>query len=171
MQNFGLGRVKRAKYENTILFLCWNQPNHRLVGKKKLAKLLYYVDFDRFEYKESMRTVTGDTYYRFPMGPVPGVFEQITADLALKEDLRLGSHSFGVEYQNAEVYEAAHAPDLSVFDEDDLFILERVVRVHGDKTGKELEEQTHREAPWRSADMREEIIPETAFYRETDFEV
>lgn len=171
MHGLGLGGINRAKYENAVLFLCWHQPQHRLVGKKKLAKLLYYVDFDRFEYKESMRTITGDTYYRLPMGPVPGVFEQVTADLALKEDLRLGSHSFGAEYQNAEVYEAAHAADLSVFDEDDLFILERVVRVHGGKNGKELEEQTHREAPWRSAAMREEIIPETAFYRETDFAV
>lgn len=169
MQNSCLGTVNQAKYENAILFLCWNQPNHRLVGKKKLAKLLYYVDFDRFEYKESMQTVTGDTYYRLPMGPVPEVFEQVTKALELKKDLRLGSHSYGEEYRDAKVYEATHAPNLSVFDEDDLFILERVIRVHGSKTGAELEEQTHREAPWRSADMSEEIIPATAFYRETNF--
>lgn len=60
--------INEQKYENVILYLIANMRDGMIHGKKKLAKLLYYVDFDRFEYKESMETITGDSYKHRPMG-------------------------------------------------------------------------------------------------------
>ena len=50
------------KYKNAILYLCSKSSDSAIHGKKKLAKLLYFADFDRFEYEESMQTVTGDSH-------------------------------------------------------------------------------------------------------------
>ena len=49
-----MAEINKSKYENTILYLISHMSDHKIHGKKKLAKLLYYVDFDRFEYNESM---------------------------------------------------------------------------------------------------------------------
>src|SRR5262245_18001521 len=49
-------------------------------GKVKLFKLLYLIDFE--SYVLLGKSLTGETYERFPMGPVPRTlwhdFEQIT---------------------------------------------------------------------------------------------
>ena len=45
--------IDEQKYENVILYLIANMRDGMIHGKKKLAKLLYYVDFDRFEYQLS----------------------------------------------------------------------------------------------------------------------
>ena len=40
--------LDRNKYEQTILYLC-SRLGGEVKGKKKLAKLLYFADFDFFE--------------------------------------------------------------------------------------------------------------------------
>lgn len=58
--------------------------------QKKLVKLLYYVDFDRFEYKESMQSVTGDIYRNWPMGPVPDEYGSVILQLIESGKLQVG---------------------------------------------------------------------------------
>ncbi len=161
--------MDKKKYRNVILFLISRMSDKTIHGKKKLAKLLYYVDFDRYEYKESMVTVTGDEYRHLPMGPVPDGYQRIVEGMV---DDGLITVSEKTEYQTPRpttLYMSDAEPDLSVFDEDDLFILERVVRLYGGLTGKELGDRSHEEAPWLSVDNGEHIPFSFAFYRDTDF--
>lgn len=52
--------------------------NTRKCGKVKLFKLLYFLDFEHF--KRTGRSVTGQTYNAWKMGPVPvALFEEIDA--------------------------------------------------------------------------------------------
>lgn len=67
--------LHRKKYQNAVLYLC-QQLKGEIHGKKKLAKLLYFVDFDFYERYE--KSITGDTYKALPMGPVPSAFGAIT---------------------------------------------------------------------------------------------
>jgi len=82
-----MSKMAKDKYENTILYLC-DAVGGSLRGKKKLAKLLYYVDFDRYEYNESEKSVTGDVYKAWKMGPVPQHFSKVIDD----DDLRIMQH-------------------------------------------------------------------------------
>ena len=54
-------KKSQQKYANAILFLC-QQLGGSITGKKKLFKLLYYIDFDNYEYRESMQSITGNDY-------------------------------------------------------------------------------------------------------------
>ena len=72
-------------------------------------------------------------------------------------------------YRPTTVYSSDVKPDMSVFDEDDKRILERVIRHYGASSGRDLELRSHGEAPWRAVGERESIPFELAFYRETDF--
>lgn len=161
-------KAATTKYENTILYLC-NALGGAVNGKKKLAKLLYYTDFDRYEYKESMTSVTGDSYKHWKMGPVPDHYTAVINKLEKQDKLIHKSVDSGVGYNPTEVYVCKTKPDMSVFNEDDLRILNRVVKKYGGLTGKELETLTHQEAPYVATEPDEEISYDLAFYRETDF--
>lgn len=162
--------INERKYENVILYLIANMRDGMIHGKKKLAKLLYYVDFDRFEYKESMETITGDSYRHRPMGPVPDQFQDVVERMRRQGRINVKEiQEYDNMYRSTTVYSSDVKPDMSVFDEDDKRILERVIRHYGASSGRDLELRSHGEAPWRAVGERESIPFELAFYRETDF--
>lgn len=163
-------RINQKKYENVILYLCRGLGGS-ISGKKKLAKLLYYVDFDHFEYRESMKSVTGDKYKAWRMGPVPEHYMDIVSKLEKEGKLKKRSVPSEIRGMNpTEVFETEVDPDESVFSEDEKYILDRVIKKYGGLTGKQLEVLTHQEAPFVATDQSEEIAYELAFYRGTEFE-
>lgn len=158
-----------SKYENVILFLISKMRDGKIHGKKKLAKLLYYVDFDRFEFHESMETVTGDQYKHRPMGPVPDEFISVTESMEAQGKISISEvDEYGLSHPTT-IYKALLSPDMAVFSHDDIAILNRVAEHYADKSGKDLELKSHGEAPWRGVEEQEHIPFELAFYRETDF--
>lgn len=160
--------TQAKKYENTILYLC-KALGGTVNGKKKLAKLLYYADFDRYEYKESMQSVTGDTYKHWKMGPVPNSYTKVIERLEKSGKLTHSLKGNDPGYNPTEVYACQAEPDMSTLDADDITIMKRVVQKYGGLTGKELEILTHQEAPYIATEPDEEIPYDLAFYRETDF--
>jgi uncharacterized phage-associated protein len=161
-------KLDSKKYENTILYLC-DALGGSLQGKKKLAKLLYYVDFDRYEYKESAKSVTGDVYKSWKMGPMPKHFAEILEIMHKSGSIDIQETEGGSGYLPTAVYSSKIQPDMSVFDEDDIKILKHVVTRYGKLNGKQLEDLTHAEAPYIGTDPNDEIVYELAFYRGTDF--
>ena len=82
-----MSRAKASdkKYMNAILFLC-KKLGGSVVGKKKLYKLLYYIDFDKYEYKESMKSITGNEYIAWKMVTVP-IDRGVVLDLMIADGL------------------------------------------------------------------------------------
>lgn len=164
-----MGRdINLEKYENAILYLC-HKLGGSVFGKKKLYKLLYYVDFDKFEYKESMNPVTGETYQAWKMGPVPVHFSEIIKDMQERSLLQHTQQETTPNYHPTDIYTAITDADETVFTEDEKFILDRVIRKYGQLTGKQLEDLTHAEAPYIATEASGDIDYELAFYRETEF--
>jgi uncharacterized phage-associated protein len=160
--------INNKKYQNAILYLC-QQQGGALYGKKKLAKLLYYLDFDRYEYKESTKSVTGDIYKALPMGPFPEHMAGVVQTLAKNGRLKVGRAESSPGYHPTEVYECKADPDMSVFDEEEKTMLKRVATRYGHLNGKQLEDLTHAEAPYVGTKLSDEIAYDLAFYRGTDF--
>jgi uncharacterized phage-associated protein len=135
------------KYKNAILYFC-ERFGGSLRGRKKLAKLLYFADFDRFEYKESMKSITGDSYSVLQMGPVPDTYKDIAQELVHEGALEILNEPTSYDH-SMEIYRLlpGAAPDMSIFDDDERFILDRVVKKYGALNGSQLAELTHAEAP------------------------
>ena len=55
------------KFKNIVLFLAYNAGLD--VGKKKLAKLLYFIDFTLYELRK--KSLTGMKYTKMDYGPMP----------------------------------------------------------------------------------------------------
>lgn len=163
-----MGKINEQKYENVILYLC-NKLGGSIFGKKKLAKLLYYVDFDHFEYKESMRSITGDIYQAWKMGPVPENYTNVISKMQKENKLKTKRVENPLGLNPTEVFIAEEQANENAFSEDEKFILDRVVSKYGRLSGKELETLTHQEAPYVATENNQIISYELAFYRGTDF--
>jgi uncharacterized phage-associated protein len=157
---------RSKKYEQAILYLC-SKLGTEVRGKKKLAKLLYFVDFDYFEKNQTY--FTGEKYKKLPMGPFPMHMEGVIDKLAKKEVLSVKSIQEYEGYNPTEVYKSLHGPDVSVFTEKEKEILDRVIKKYGHLSGKQLEDITHAEAPYIGTEEGEEIDYELAYYRGTEF--
>ena len=158
--------LHRKKYLNTVLYLC-RKLKGEVRGKKKLAKLLYFADFDLYE--KSQKSITGDVYHALPMGPVPSALEEITTEMTKKKMLGIDQVEEREGYNPTEVYKCLVEPDLSVFDEEEKKMLDRISIKYGHLNGKQLEELSHAEAPYVGTELRKDIPYELAFYRGTDF--
>ena len=149
--------LQKKKYQNAVLYLC-RKLKGEIRGKKKLAKLLYFVDFDFYE--KNQESITGDVYKALPMGPVPVALEEITAEMMNKKMLAIEQVEEREGYNPTEVYRSLTAPDLSVFDDEEKKMLDRVIVRYGHLTGKQLEELSHTEAPYIGTEPRKEIAYE-----------
>jgi uncharacterized phage-associated protein len=161
-------KLNEKKYKNAILYLAKNSTHGRVWGRKKMYKLLYFLDFDFFEKYE--KPITGDIYHRLQMGPAPAYFDVMAQELVNEGRLSLGKGKSVGGYNDAYVYKALQEPDISVFDEKELRVLKRVIALYGDKTGTQLEILTHKEAPYLAVKEGEEMPLELAHYRDTNFE-
>lgn len=161
-------KLNEKKYKNAILFLSKNTRRGSVWGKKKMYKLLYFLDFDFFEKHE--RSITGDVYHNLQMGPAPTYFDAMVDELVKNGLLKVGRGKSGPGYNDAYIYIALKDPDESVFDEEELEMLKRIVRKYGDKTGTQLETLTHKEAPYLAVDKGQEMPLELAHYRGTKFD-
>jgi len=158
--------INKKKYEQVILYLC-NKLGGEIHGKKKLAKLLYFSDFDFFE--KNQRPITGDVYKALPMGPFPMGLDNITVEMTKKKEISVDSVEEREGYVPTEVYRCLIESDISVLDAEEIWMLDRVALKYGQLTGKQLEDLSHAEAPYIGTEPRKEIPYELAFYRGTEF--
>ncbi|MFA6315097.1 MAG: Panacea domain-containing protein [Candidatus Paceibacterota bacterium] len=158
--------IDQKKYQNTVLYLC-DKLGGELRGKKKLAKLLYFADFDFYE--KNQRSITNDVYCALPMGPFPTELDSVTDAMKKGKKMVIDEVVEHVGYNPTEVYRILEKPDVSVFEREEIKMLDRIILKYGHLNGKQLEELSHAEAPYTSAEAYAEIPYEFSYYRGTDF--
>ena len=159
-------KINEKKYKNAVLYLC-SKLGGEVRGKKNLAKLLYFADFDLYEKRQ--KSLTGDVYRALPMGPFPSALEDTTRAMEKKKVLMVKNVEEREGYNPTEVYSCLVDPDLTAFDGEEKKMLDRIITKYGHLNGKQLEELSHAEAPYIGTELRKEIPYELAFYRGTDF--
>lgn len=150
---------EREKLINAIIFFA---DNTRFLGKTKLCKLLYFLDFEHF--KETGRSVTGMDYYAWKMGPVPlDLYEEVEApepDMADKVEF--------VEHPTRRgpmlTVRPLAAIDDSLFSKRELRIMRSLAEEYRDTLAEDMIEATHLEnQPWHKIYVeegkRQQVIP------------
>jgi uncharacterized phage-associated protein len=158
--------LNKKKYENTVLYLC-QKLGGEVRGKKKLAKLLYFADFDFYE--KYQKSITGDTYRALPMGPFPITLEEMTSEMTKNKEIEIDHVPVREGYNATEIYKSLVKPDMSVFSSDETNMLDRIIVKYGHLNGKQLEDLSHGEAPYVGTRPGNEIYYELSYYRDTDF--
>lgn len=154
-------KISEKKYKNAILFFAKKIQNGTL-GKLKMMKLLYYLDFDFFE--KYGKSVTGDEYLRFEKGPVPRMAEKILKEMDGKE-IKITRRAIGDGYKDQHHIEAVKDFDLDVFTKEELLMLDEIAAKWEKFTGSEMKNASHGEAPWIATKDNDVIDYNLAYYR------
>ena len=165
-----LKNYEREKLINAIIFFANNTHN---LGKVKLWKLLYFLDFQH--YRDVGRPVTGLQYYAWPMGPVPvDLHDEVSSpkeDMKEKLELRLSQWEKGTTLFVVPKAEF----DASLFSKRELRLLESLAHEFRDSSAEKMIEATHLEnQPWNKVfnvqRQRQAIIPYQLASRGTEAE-
>jgi len=148
------------KLQQVILFFL-ERINNVHLGRTKLMKLLYYVDFDHFE--KHGKSITGATYRKLPHGPVPDKAQQLIAAMA-KNGLVQEVKAKRADYPQHRLITQERF-DASRFSGDEMQTLEKVAEKWEDATAKQIEAASHAEAPWQATKDGARIDHELAHYR------
>lgn len=154
-------KIDQKKYKNAIIFFAQKIQNGTL-GKLKLMKLLYYLDFDFFE--KYGRSITGDEYLRFEMGPVPRQAKSLLEKMNGKE-IKITKRKIANGYNDQEHIEALTSFDPNVFEPEELLMLADVASKWEKFTGSDMKSASHGEAPWIAAKPNEVIDYNLVYYR------
>ena|SRR3989338_198353 len=155
------GKINEKKYKNAILFFAQKIQNGTM-GKVKLMKLLYFLDFDFFE--KYGKSITGDEYLRFEYGPVPRMGKSIIDKMQGKE-IKISKHRIKEGLNDQERIEALQEPDINVFTSEEVLMLEDVASKWEHHTGSEIKNASHGEAPWIATKPNDVIDYNLAYYR------
>ncbi len=128
--------------------------NKKKIGKLKMSKLLFALDFEHF--KNTGRSVTGIKYYAYPLGPYPKNELEKINDKEMPPDL---SHFMSIlpmyEEDGEEkgyLFKTKHGtkPNLSLFSNRELKIMQWLAEVFYDASGEQMKNWSHqRGTPWQ----------------------
>jgi len=126
----------------------------------KLLKLMYFIDFESYYVTE--KSITENTYYHLPYGPVPDQYKSDIIEKGIKMGLweRTGEHSLILK--NAEMIE-----DIKLEKLDETFV-ELILEKYGSLTGKDLVALSHDDPPWYLTNEGEKIEFELVKWRDSE---
>lgn len=153
-------RIPIPKLKAIILYFCQN-TERKFLGKTKLMKLFYFLDF--IHLKNYGTPVTYDNYVHLEHGPIPSVIKNLVdsvandIDDALLADIITIKRSDGHEIQRIVPLRSFDKKDERYFSKTELEILQKVCAKFGKKNTKYIEDASHNEAPWKKTKLLDNI--------------
>jgi uncharacterized phage-associated protein len=134
-------------------------------GIKKLNKLLYFTDFEY--YSKFSKSITGYNYIKYPRGPVIENYSEIIKEMENNKLLKKEKKEvLGIDkiYTVSKMKNMVE-PDLDLFEKEELEVIRYVLSSNLLKSGKELEEESHNDAPWILSELYQPISYDFVKYR------
>ncbi|OGZ43269.1 MAG: hypothetical protein A3J55_02670 [Candidatus Ryanbacteria bacterium RIFCSPHIGHO2_02_FULL_45_17b] len=166
-------RIPIPKLKAMILyFATFTDP--RLLGKVKLMKLFYFVDFTHV--KNYASPITFDNYVRLEHGPIPSTILNLVDAVEDDTDNAILADSFSIKTRDGSNQKRVvptrefTSKDEKYFTPSELKVLKSVCDRFAGKTGKFIEDKSHEEAAW-SKTKELESIPYTLATEDPDCHV
>ncbi|MCK5459809.1 SocA family protein [Candidatus Parcubacteria bacterium] len=156
-----MNKINEKKYYNIILFFA-NKIRNGTLGKLKMMKLLYFLDFDFFE--KYGKSITGDKYLRWQKGPVPRMAERMIKQMS-GDDIKISRRKIGIGYNDQQHIETLKNFDLKFFSKEELMMMDEIANKWEKFSGAEMKNASHGEAPWIATKPDEIIDYNLAYYR------
>ncbi len=156
-----MAKINEKKYKNIVLFFA-NKIKNGTLGKLKLMKLLYFLDFDFFE--KYGQSVSNDEYLRFENGPVPRMAEKILKQMDGKE-IKISKIKIGFGFNDKLHIGPLKDFDINQFSKEELMMLEEIADKWERFSGSEMKTASHGEAPWIATEPNKVIDYNLAYYR------
>lgn len=141
-----------TKLKAILLYFCEN-TNEKFLGKTKLLKLFYFLDF--IHVKKFGVPITFDEYYHLEHGPVPTIIKNLIDTLSENPECSILSDTIIIEKNDGQNIQKViplrkyGENDKELFSNSEIEILNEVCSRFGDKNTKFIEEASHQESPWK----------------------
>ena len=161
---------EREKLINAIIYFA---NNTQFLGKTKLCKLLFFLDFEHF--KDTGRSVTGMEYFAWKMGPVPvALYEEVDAPEPDLAD-RVAFEEKPTRNGPMLVVRPIADFDDSHFSRRELRLMHRLAEEYRTARAEDIIEATHLESrPWHQVYVeqgrRQQAIPYDLALRRQEWE-
>lgn len=157
--------VPVSKIKAIIRYFCAH-TNPEKLGKVKLMKLFYFLDFQSV--KKFGVPVTFDTYFHLDHGPIPSFIKNLVDEVENQPKRAVLSDTLGVNIQikgaskDFKMHQIVcrkgfDESDLDYFSENEIEALNDVCRRFKDSTAASIEKASHEEAPWKLTRSGERI--------------
>lgn len=156
-----MAKINEKKYKNLILFFAGKIKNGTL-GKLKMMKLLYFLDFDYFE--KYGKSISGDEYLRYDLGPVPKMAKRILEKMDGK-DIKITKKKIGLGYNDQQLIEPLKDFDMNLFSKEELSMMQDIAGKWEKFSGTEMKIASHGEAPWIATKPNDVIDYNLTYYR------
>ena len=143
--------ICKEKYINALLYFI-EHCNNKFLGKTKLNKLFYYLDF--IYYRDNSKSITGDKYRCLDYGPVPRKIDDIIAEAKKKKLIKI--EQLCSETKKKE-FSLLSKVNKGIFNEKEKELLSKICTEFADYSTQKIVDQTHFEAPWFYADLYDDI--------------
>jgi uncharacterized phage-associated protein len=153
-------KISSRKLKAIILYFCEN-TNPIFLGKVKLMKLFYFLDF--LHVKNYGTPVTYDCYVNLEHGPIPSSIKNLVdsvdgdVDNSILADVITIKNSEDLNIHRIFALRKFAENDKKYLSENELEILKRVCLRFGNSNTKDIEDASHREAPWSSTKIFDTI--------------
>jgi len=155
------------KFKQVLLYILNKVGSKPNIGMTVLYKLLYFIDFDYYEkYEEQL---IGATYKKNQYGPTPMEFQEIVREMIKGEEITQHKGKYFTYPQNK--YLPLIKPDLSKLKDDEIEMIDDVLRRLSDMNASEISEYSHNDVPWLTTENGEIIEYESVFYRTAPYSV
>ncbi len=144
-------RFNAEKFANAVSYFASKSLPE--LSKLKIVKLLYFAD--KLHLQRYGRPITGDQYYKIDLGPIPsrskGIMDHAENRAArlfhLDPGVRLLLSSVELDTSGKHpIYHARTEPDLDVFSDSDIEVLDDVISQYGQMRSWDLVNLTHKES-------------------------
>lgn len=155
------------KFKQVLLYILGMVGGKPNVGETVLHKLLYFIDFDYYEKFEE--NLMGATYIKNHHGPTSVELGSIIADMQKSGEIEAVKSQY-FKYAQKK-YLPRKRPNLEAFSAREIEHIDSVLARLSDKNAKEIENYSHEDIPWKSAQDGKPLSYESVFYRDERYSV
>jgi len=155
------------KFKQVLLYVLGKVGSKPNVGETVLHKILYFIDFDYFEKFEE--NLMGATYIKNHHGPTSVELKDIFTDMQKKGEIEAVKSQY-FKYEQKK-YLPLKRPNLDKFSAREIEHIDEVLARLADKNAKEIENYSHEDIPWKTAEEGQPLSYESVFYRDERYSV
>lgn len=160
-------RKNLNKFREVLLYILDKAGGKPNIGEAVIYKLLYFIDFDFYEKFEEQ--LVGATYIKNHYGPTPVEFKVVVDGMIQNgEAVKVKGKYFNYPQKK---YLAIRRPNLDVLSGREIKHIDDILARLSDKNAKEMENYSHGDIPWRTAEYGKPLSYESVFYRDEHYSV
>ncbi len=152
-------KYDEAKFKELLLYVAGKCEHDPKFGAVKLNKILFLADF--ITYAETGTPISGAEYIALELGPAPKFMKPVRDAMESDKELVVRQKRRFTYTQDQVI--PLREPDLRQFTGEEIALVDAMVDLCAEDSGKDLTELTHAMLGWKMAQYKEAIPYSTIF--------